>query len=790
MGAGNTIAVWLKKHRKALFIAGVLWLAAGVLFWRCLPANLFSDPLSRVLFSADQQLLSAVIASDEQWRFPFEGLIPEKFKQALIQFEDKRFHAHLGCDPLALARALHSNLKSGKTVSGGSTISMQVIRLSRKNKQRTVWEKLIEILMALRMELSYSKQEILGLYAANAPFGGNIVGLPAASWFYFQRNMEQLSWGEAAFLAVIPNHPNLIGSGKKRDILLSKRNFLLKKLYRKKMMTALEYELAVNETLPQKIHRLPNQAPHLLDTLCTRFKSNDPQKAFHSTLQFSLQNKLRWLCEDHFRNLHHRQINNLAAMIIDNRSSEVVAYVGNTALNRNGDAGQAVDIIQCPRSTGSILKPFLYALMLHSGQITPQMLVADIPTQYGGFIPENFDLSYHGSIQAKQALAYSLNVPAVRMLKTVGLYRFYNFLKKNGMTTLKRPADSYGLTLVLGGAEGTLFDITGMYAHLAQLAHSVSRCRSIRWLKNEAAAALTIKDMGTGAAYLTIQALLEVARPGNDQFWRSFPSARKIAWKTGTSYGLRDAWAIGLTPEYTVGVWAGNASGEGQAGLTGIAVAAPVLFDIFNGLEANVWFEKPLSALKTIKLCSQSGYLASEWCQPMVVSVPQESGFDKICPFHQLIHLDAAGVYRVDSRCEAPEKMIHRPWFVLPPLQEFYYQKYHPEYKKLPPFREDCLGSQAYQNAGSLMSLEYPPENTALYIPIDLDGQSSQVVFKAVHRKPETKIYWHLDEQFLGITSHFHQLAHTPAPGRHRLVLVDEQGNRLQRYFNVLGKNG
>jgi penicillin-binding protein 1C len=820
MGRGKMIKLKKLKlscRRKKQLIVGLLLLVVGFyLFWNSLPEELFGDPLSAVLLSREGHLLGARIAKDQQWRFPSLGKVPEKYRLALIHFEDKRFYQHPGVDPLAMVRALFLNIKSGKRISGGSTITMQVMRLSGKKRKRTILDKIKEIIQALRLEIKYSKEEILAFYAANAPFGGNIVGLEAASWLYFGRGAGELSWAESALLAVLPNSPALIHPGKNRKILLKKRNRLLKTLKEKKVISGLEYSLSIQEPLPKKKMALPRLASHLMNTLIWQYRDKG-LRLFRSTLGRQIQKHVIAICEEHWEKLNLRDIKNVAAVVIDNRSSEVIAYVGNTGLGTKKNHGQEVDIIQSSRSTGSILKPLLYAAMLQSGEIAPTTLIPDIPTQYDGFMPDNYDLQYRGAVPAREALAQSLNIPAVRMLRQYGVHRFYDFLKNCGMTTLHRSAEDYGLTLILGGAEANLYEVASIYSKLAQQADFSKRnISSIRILRDypgihkagnnlvharspqtsfnqkllqgvQGGGFLEKSPPGTGAAYLTLEALLEVVRPGVEGYWKNFSSSKRIAWKTGTSYGFRDAWAVGVTPKYTVGVWAGNADGEGKAGLTGVSAAAPVLFDIFNFLDSrgDQWFEKSYLFFKPLKLCKKSGCLAGELCEAETVWVPKGSHFSRVCPYHHRVHLDIQGIYRVDSRCESIENMQHQVWFTLPPIQEFYYQRHHPEYRKLPPFRCDC--KKVMQQEGvSVMSLVYPSEGTGLYIPVDLDGTMSQVIFRAIHSNPDTAIFWHIDDQFVGETAVFHQLAPNPGPGEHRLILVDENGNRLERRFKVL----
>lgn len=761
---------------------GLALFAFSVVFWFSLPRPLFDVTYSSLLQTQDGVLLGARISEDEQWRFPMSGEVPEKFSQCLIAFEDKRFYGHPGVDPLALGRAVVLNLKAGHIVSGGSTLTMQVMRLARGNPERTYVEKLIEMILALRLELGYSKAEILSLYAAHAPFGGNVVGLEAAAWRYFGRAPAALSWAESCMLAVLPNNPALIHPGRNRQQLQAKRDRLLKRLQEEGRLSALELELALHEPLPQRPSAMPRLAPHQLETLATRYGNS---RRFVTTLDAGLQRRVAAMVQHYGKELQSRHIDNVAALVIDNRRFEVVAYVGNASASASDESGFAIDLIQRPRSSGSILKPFLFAAMLDAGEITPSMLIADLPTQYGGYIPENYDRTYRGAVPAREALSRSLNIPAVRMLRRHGIPRFYDYLEKLGVSTLFRPPDDYGLSLILGGAETTLWDMGAAYANLAALSRADTDVyRQPRWLVGQEETPQKAA-ISPGAAWLTLKALLEVNRPGSEGFWKNFSSTRRIAWKTGTSYGLRDAWAIGSNDGYTVAVWAGNASGEGVPELTGTTAAAPLLFEIFGVLEGE-WFEQPLWRMKQVATCKDDGYLALNGCDSEAQWLPDTSHFEQVSPHHIPVHLDGSGGWRVHSGCEPVAAMRHASWFVLPPGQAHYYRKRHPEYRPLPPFRPDCRAQLA--EGHSPIDLLYPAENTRVYVPVDLDGKPSRVVFEAVHRNPETQLYWHLDDEYLGTTRSFHQQALLPTAGVHTLTLVDEQGNRLSRRFEVLGQ--
>ncbi len=779
---GLSLLTWARVRRRLITVTtGLVLLAVA---WLAIPVVHFDDPVSPVLFGADGQLLGARPAADGQWRFPPGERVPERFFEVLVRFEDKRFYAHPGVDPLAVARAVRQNLSSRKVASGASTITMQVVRLARKNRPRTYLEKLKEAVLALRLESVRSKKDILTLFAAHAPFGGNVVGIDAASWLYFGRSPERLSWAEAAFLAVLPNDPGLPATREGRARLQAKRDRLLEGLQAHGAMAVLECQLALAEPMPQGLRPVPREAPHLLDTLAAGPGAGRDLRSF---LEPSLQRTAARIAEQHGARLAERGILNLAAVVIDNRRAAVVAYVGNVGLDRREDQGQAVDLVRSRRSTGSILKPFLYASLIKEGGLTPLTLVPDTPMRFEGFKPENFDRRFRGAVPARTALAWSLNVPAVRELRDYGIPRFENRLREWGLTTIDRSPDDYGLTLVLGGAEGELLEIAGLYAKLAQLALGTpAGGREIRLLRDQPERPSRMRGLGAAAAYLTLQALTEVNRPDEEGFWRNFSSSKWVAWKTGTSFGLRDGWAVGVTPNYTIGVWAGNADGRGLPGLTGLLAAAPVLFDLLGAVDGGGEIVRPPSGFKEVRVCRDSGFLATDLCPAVAVEVPEESRFDRMCTFHQAVHLDASGRFRVDSRCEPVDRMRHESWFVLPPIQEYYYRAGHAEYKPLPPYRSDCAAAAADERGSRVMSLVYPEPDMSIYVPVGLDGKVGEVVFEAVHRNPGATIHWSLDETYLASTRVFHQIGVAPEPGPHRLVLTDDEGRRLVRDFEVV----
>ncbi|RAV28354.1 penicillin-binding protein 1C [Sinomicrobium soli] len=756
-------------------------------YYFCLPDPLFHAPYSTVIESRNGELLGARIAADGQWRFPESDSIPGKFEQCVLHFEDEYFYYHPGINPVSAMRALWQNIRSGKVVSGGSTITQQVIRLSRKGRKRTYLEKGIEAVLATRLELGYSKKSILNFYASHAPFGSNVVGLDVAAWRYFGVQPQQLSWAESATLAVLPNAPALIYPGKNQEELLKKRNRLLHKLFEKRVLGETSYRLAVAEPLPQQPFPLPRHAPHLLQYGGNR----RPGRKTRTTIDYSLQQRVNDIVKQHYNVLKQNDIYNAAVLVMDVKTREVLAYTGNSPTDKAHQ--KDVDIIHAPRSTGSIMKPLLYAAMLDAGEILPQTLIPDIPTQISGYTPENFDPKYDGAVAADHALVRSLNIPFVRMLQEYGLERFRDKLESFRLRDVNKPADYYGLTLILGGAESNLWDLCKTYAALAGTVDHYTATSS-EYYSREFTEPVWAEDQeadfgkpGTektvfdaGSIYLTLRAMQELNRPDGNQAWRYFESSRSISWKTGTSFGNRDAWAIGVTPDHVVGVWVGNADGEGRPGLTGATSAAPLMFDVFGALPRSSSFKIPYDELAQTEVCRNSGYLATPMCPAVKRQVPRSGTRTAPCPYHHLVHLDSKRQFRVNSSCENITDMVTEPWFSLPPVMEFYFRKNHSDYKTLPPFRADCFTEDR-----NSMDFIYPPEGKNIILPKDFDGNTNPLVVKIAHSKPGTSVFWYLDEEYIGTTQTFHEMSILPDAGKHLITVIDRNGMELRRWIEI-----
>ncbi len=758
------------------------------------PIPRFRSPLSTVVEASDGSLLGARIADDGQWRFPSSGKVPEKFEIALLTFEDRWFRYHPGINPVSVGRAFISNIKAGEVVSGGSTLTMQVARIARGNKPRTYGGKFIEMLSALKLELFRSKRKILEIYSANAPFGGNTVGLEAAAWRYTGKSASSLTWAEAAALAILPNSPGLVFPGRNQEVLRKRRDDLLTKLYERNFIDSITLILAIDEPVPGQPKTLPSEAPHLTD----HFYLENKGRVIRTVIDKQLQERATEIINAHQKVLAENYINNSACLIVEVETGNVLAYVGNSTLEETKSHGGDVDIIRSLRSTGSILKPFLYAGMQHSGEILPNTLTADIPTRFPGFSPRNFDQLYSGAVSAGYALSQSLNIPAVKMLQQYNPERFLDLLKKTGFTSFDKPADHYGLSLILGGGETSLWELTGAYASMSRVLNRYLKEKKYYREDYHPPRLISVDTTGTikteepspplsaASIWLAYEALQKVNRPEGEAGWQYFASSPEVAWKTGTSYGFRDGWAVGTTPRYVIGVWTGNADGEGRPGLTGIAAAAPILFDLLNTIGTATWFKTPTEDLTMIKVCTKSGFRASPDCPETEEIQACINGLrSEACPYHRIIHLNRSETMQVTTDCASPEDVMNVAWFVLPPAMEYFYRQKHPGYKPVPPVAPGCSVT------GTIAAMEfiYPSPGVRIFIPRDETGSLTRVIPEVAHRNPSKKIFWHLDDTYLGTTRYIHQIEMVTGAGNHVLTAVDEDGNSISSSFSVIGGN-
>lgn len=755
-----------KKRIVQLILVGlVIWAIGWFIF--LLPNPLFSTPYSTVVNDYHHQLLNARISKDGQWRFPISDSIPEKFRKCIIEFEDRNFQHHIGIDFGAIIRAIKQNYEAGEIVSGGSTISMQLARLIEQNQPRTYLQKLKEIGMALRLELGYSKEEILNYYCAQAPFGGNVVGLEAASWRYFGRSAHTLSWAESATLAVLPNAPSLIHLSKNRNALKNKRNRLLKRLFDSGAMEETTYNLSLLEELPAAPKSLPQKAQHLSNYLV---KHHGSGHRFSTYLRKELQVKVTDIANRYGKGIAQKGYHNLGIIVLDNATMSPMVYVGNCAAGNDNEG--YVDNIQAPRSTGSILKPLLYERNVSRGEYLPREILGDYPVRFGHYSPENYNKTFDGAVSADEAMARSLNIPAVLSLQKYGIGVFLDDLREMGFTTFNQSADYYGLSLILGGGEVTLFELAQTYANAAQQLQHFPQPYS--WQKINVLSNSTKEEFATtmtaGGIYHMVQAMQKVKKP--EHLWyKTVVNDHSVAWKTGTSFGFRDAWSVSISPFYTIAVWVGNSDGEGKVGLTGLEAAAPLMFEVIETLpDYGLVFNPPFDEMDSVQVCAHSGQKAGPNCAEVNKELLHKTASKTLkCKYCKNIWVNPNNGLRVTKNCFDDPLAVKR--FHLPNRMEWFYRKKNANYTPLPVWQEGCTPSE---NNRSSLSFIYPQHNDILVLGKNADG----VILKAVNASNSSKIFWYDNDTYLGETSDFNEWSLKAKKGRHLLTIMNELGDR------------
>ena len=758
--------------RKVLF--GIGGLLLGFIAYVALPLQQhLSQDYSQVILANDSTFLRVFLNENEQWCLPpsLNAEIPENLKTAVLTYEDQYFAYHPGVNPYALIRALYLNMKNGQVVSGGSTITMQVARMIR-DKERTLFQKLLEILLALKLEARYSKEEVLTQYLTHAPYGSNVRGYLAASYRFFNKNPTQLSWAEAATLAVLPNAPGLIFPTKNDRALKIKRDQLLRKLYSNKTIDQETYELSLIEPVPNFIYPFPLAAPHLTEFIHQTNQLN----VVKTTIDPNIQYETDFFVKQHSARMQQMGIRNACALVVENSSGHVLSYVGSQDFNDLNKSGK-VDGIRSARSSGSILKPFLYALAIDEGLILPKTLIKDVPTYFNSFSPNNASEQFAGIIPANKALIYSLNIPAVRLLNAYGINKFYNNLKAAGISTLFRSPDEYGLPIILGGSEVTPWDVARLYRGMA----NGGQFDQIAYLPQRNSQN-NLQLISKGATRLILEEMKELIRPGLEFYWKKYGNQKPIAWKTGTSYGHKDAWAVGTTPDYTIVVWVGNFDGQSNKSLSGMRSAGPLSFNILNVLPESDkrWFEMDSKDFIEVKTCKQTGFYASSDCPEVIhTQAPKNIKPLRVCPFHKTLQVEKNQI--VCSHCWSGQ---HKDVAFLnyPPDVNYYLRKNGGLIQYLPEHNANC----PTKKESEVLEIIYPLDQAKIMVTRDFNGAYQPVVSRVATRFTDRELFWHLDDRYLGSTIDQPSLPLRLKAGEHRLTVSDTEGNKHQVSFSVI----
>ncbi|MCV3462821.1 penicillin-binding protein 1C [Campylobacter sp. FU_497] len=715
----------------------------GLVYFSFDSKDLFKGTYSKVLLDKNKEILSVFLDANEQWHLESE-FIPQKLKSAVILYEDKNFYSHYGVDFLALIRAFKNNLFSSIR-SGASTISMQTIKLLEQNK-RTYFNKFNEIIKAFALESAYEKDEILKLYLNNAPYGGNLVGVASAGLFYFEKDLKDLTWSEAALLAVLPNNPGLINLEKNKDKLLKKRNVLLDRLFEKGYFSKDILTLAKAEKLPSFKAR-KNLAPHLARRLLA-----DKEKII-SSIDKKIQIKFEEKAKEYSYKLEQKGIKNLAILLADTKTNKVLAYVGSNDFYDFASFGQ-VDGVIAKRSVGSTLKPLLFAFAIDEGLIAPESLMLDVPTFFSNFAPQNANKKYHGLISVKESLQKSLNIPFVSLLAEYGYEKFFYKLK-DILDFEDENFKKYGLSLILGTKEFSLEDMVKIYLGLG----NYGNFKELLYEEN----AFTKEDkklISDGASFLTLQTLKDLDRAG----LRQYDFNTIISWKTGTSYGRKDAWAIGTSPKYTLGVWVGNFNGEANANLYGVNIAGELFFELLALLEGvNLEFEKP-NDLVSIKIENQTGYRYDYKFDFKEVLYPQSANVLRTSPF-----LKEVFMYKNKEVDSLDENFLHAKKKIvlnLPSNAQAFFAK----------------EKQNLQSSSQNLKIIYPLNNLNIILPKDLKSKQ-KLLIKLINPKKE-KLFWYLNQELI-FEGKEELLPLDLKKGKYTLNIISETGEAEFITFNI-----
>ncbi|MBI5267542.1 MAG: penicillin-binding protein 1C [candidate division Zixibacteria bacterium] len=765
-----------KAFRRMAIIGATLAAIVSILNWIVfpLPTDRLHPPTSTFIFSREGRLLNRFASRDGYWRLPvpLSQISPLMVKSVLTN-EDRWYYWHPGFNPVALVSAALTDIKAGRIVRGGSTISMQVARMMEP-KERTIPNKIAEIYRALQLEMRYSKKELLELYFNLAPYGGNIEGIGAASYLYFDKPPSQLTLSEIAILTALPASPTRFRPDKNLDLCAARRARVLATLARANVISSADYAQALREEIPVTHTSAPVAAPHFCQTVMA---AHPGTSKIISTIDYRLQIICERLARNYQAQLAEKGIHNLSAVVLDNRTGELLAMIGSADFGDTENHGQ-VNGALAPRSPGSALKPFVYAIGFEKGLITPALKVEDLPINYAGYIPINYDEQYHGIVSISEALIQSLNVPAVNLTSRVGLTTLVGALKAGGISTLTRKDADYGLPLILGSGEVNLVELSNLYATLARGGNFLP----VRTLKSENESR-PARVFSPQSSYLVTQILAELKRPDLPSSWEFTPNLPRVAWKTGTSYGRKDAWAVGYDPDYTVGVWAGNFSAEGSIAIVGADISAPLMFDIFNQLRQNGqnhWFEMP-PGIELRAVCAVSGQVVGEACPDKIgeCHIPGVSP-STVCTVHHERLVDRSTGNALCTRCASGKevgKMVVESW---PPRMSAWLLS-KGMLAAAPPHNPDC-GSELAGDGPVITS----PERDAVFILRPKSPKAyQQILFQASAPADARRVYWFLDGQFFASASNDSAVFYAPVTGKHELLCLDVYGRSSCLTFRV-----
>jgi len=727
------------------------------------PLDALHRPPAVVVFDRHGAPIRIVLARDQKVRIPVTlDELPPELVRAVVTSEDRWFWRHPGVNPVAIARAAKSNLTARRRVSGASTIPMQIARMAEP-KSRTLFAKLRESFRAVQLTLHTTKRQQLEAYFNMAPYGGNVEGIGAASRVYFGKEPSQLSVGEIAFLTTLPRQPNRFDPLRDHAAATRARNRVLRQLRDRGAFTTPQITAAMRQPLPCARQKAPFVAPHFCDYAISQAPG---QTRVFTTLDPRIQRLAEEQVRARIGSLRSWGVEQAAVVVIDNDTHEVVAMVGSAGFfdaQRQGQVNGAV----ARRSPGSTLKPFLYAKAFDDGTLIPDSILLDIPTDYGGYVPENYDGTYRGQVAARDALIQSLNAPAVRLLSEEGVGELVTLLRSGGITTLDRDPNRYGLPLILGSGEVRLLDLTNLYSALANHGdYSPVRIYSHSALSTQHSSLFSSESTSMLTAILT-----ELKRPDMPRAWQLTREIPSVAWKTGTSYGHRDAWSVGYSRRYAIGVWVGNFDGHGQKGMSGSEFAAPLLFDLFRAVDRGAPAPPPAQP-PTIEVCALSHQLPTTYCRDRI-RVAYLPGRTRLhaCEVHRPIFIDAKSKERLAGDCVASHRHLQVIATVYPPDLVAWWRSQNQPFDELPPLSAACSDIAS----GSKPRIVSPDATTPYRLRRDAPAEFQEILLSA-QTADAARLYWFEDGTLVASGEPSRRMFLEPRRGSHQLVVVDDSG--------------
>ena len=717
------------------------------------------------------EVIHAFLTHDQQWRMKTgPGEISPLLRKTILEKEDRYFYRHPGVNPFAMARAFAKNILRGHRTSGASTITMQVAR-SLEPKRRTYWNKMVEVFRAFQLEWKYSKDEILQLYLNKIPYGGNIQGVKSASILYFKKNPDHLSLAEITALSIIPNRPSSLVMGRNNDRIVVERNKWLRRWAAEGIFTPAEISDALAEPLTASRGSVPGYIPQLAWKLK---KKGDP--IIHTYIEMNKQLKIEKLVKDYSRTLALKNIHNAAVIVLDNQTHHIISYVGSADFHDSSDGGQ-VNGAAAIRQPGSTLKPLLYGLCIDAGLLTPKMTITDVPVNYEGYAPENYDRKFNGYVTMEYALEHSLNIPAVKSLKMLGKDKLIRKLSECDFRQISRDQRRLGLSMILGGCGATLEELTGLYSIFSNDGKYIRPQMTLSADSNTK----PTRILSPAAAFIIDQTLSKVNRPDFPLNWESTVHLPKIAWKTGTSYGRRDGWSIGYNKRYTVGIWVGNFSGVGIPEISGANVATPLLFTVFNTIDYDddlPWFSQPPDC-DVRMVCTETGLPPADYCGHLVTDyfIPLVSPVRK-CDNKAEIFVSPDEKMSYCRSCLPPAGYKKKLYQLIPPEMKEYFETNRIAYQPIPPHNPLC--EKVFREGAPVVT---SPANGSEYLINRKDPEPLQLRCRVSN--DVGKVYWYINDKFYKAGEAGSRQFFVPDEGPVKISCTDDKGRNKNIWIRV-----